>query len=60
MAPNDAKKPSNELDACINVKLRYAHTRTYPYIKVGNNLYIYTKLEKGYYRMFVGPSCELV
>ena len=38
--PSDAKRPSHELMTNINIKLKAKHNRTYPDIKIGDNVRI--------------------
>ena len=42
LTPKEARDPSNELEAYINMKLKAKHTRNNPHINVGDKVYIYT------------------
>ena len=46
MTPSEARKPSNELEAYVSMKLKAKHNRNYPDIAVGDKVYIYMKRSK--------------
>ena len=46
LTPKDARLPSNELTAYVNMSLQAKHQKKYPEIKVGDKVYIYTKRTK--------------
>ena len=51
MTPVEARKPDNELDHYVSMKLKEKHIRKYPDIKIGDKVNIYQKRkpnEKGH------------
>jgi len=46
MTPNEARKPSNELNVKLNLQLNRAKTRKYPNISVGDKVKLYRKKDK--------------
>jgi hypothetical protein len=51
MTPNEARKPENELEAYVNMKMKAKHSRLYPNIAVDDKVKIYRKRlanEKGH------------
>ena len=43
MAPKEATKPENELNAYVNMKLQAKHSRRCPPVAVGDKVHIYNK-----------------
>ena len=41
--PNEARQPKNRLDVKLNLEMKRKHNRTYPDVKVGDKVRIYTK-----------------
>ena len=41
--PNDARKPDNELDVYLNLKIEAKYVRSYQELLVGDKVYIYTE-----------------
>lgn len=46
MTPNEARKPSNELNVKLNLQLNRTKTRKYPNISVGDKVKLYRKKDK--------------
>ena len=46
MTPNEARKPSNELNVKLNLQLYRTKTRKYPNVSVGDNVKLYRKKDK--------------
>lgn len=63
LTPNEARKPSNELEAYINIKMKAKQNRKYPEIKVGDKVYIYMKRkpnQKSHVSVWSDMSYEVV
>jgi len=45
IAPNDARKPQNELTVYLNMTLKAKHSRKYPDINIGDKVFIYMKIK---------------
>ena len=62
MTPQNASRPSNEIDVKTNIELRASHTRKYPELKVGGIILIFRKKtlgEKEHVRSFSNESCAI-
>ena len=59
MTPQNASRPTNEIDVKTNIELRALHTRKYPELKVGSIIRIFRKKtlgEKEHVRSFSKES----
>ena len=59
MTPQNASRPTNEIDVKTNIELRASHTRKYPELKVGSVIRIFRKKvlgEKEHVRSFSNES----